>query len=203
MTLSKNYNGKLNESSVYQAFDVHSLLNQNVRRRKPDAIKCAQYLSGEYEFVLVAKVVGYHSSISHAILDECCREWIVDAHIQDLLCQYLNSVSRVYSGEEKDESMIRQGLPRGSLLAEFLIDLYLVSIDKVAKASNCGYIRHGADICLFTSSHFQLSRMVQRLYGVLEMIGLSIDQNRLCLGKTRPDFKFLGRDIVQSSLPII
>ena len=135
-------------------------------------------------------ISAFFDNIKREILDEQVRSVIADEPLRSAI---LNAVSPVLV--KRGRSFQRQdGLPQGNGLAPFLSNLYMDEFDKACADLN--YFRYADDILVLARSKQEAEQARERLRGLAESLGLSLNPRKTLVRdvRSRPIF-FLGYEI--------
>ena len=142
---------------------------------------------GRTPWVLKSDVADYYASHNHSVVMEQWRAIVKDARILDILYQVVDRME-VRCGAY---TQVTRGITKGCPLSPLMGALMLKSLD-VQVPPGCVVIRYMDDWVILTRSRAQLRRMVQKMYRVLDSLGMRIAVAKTFIGRVAHGFDFLG-----------
>ena len=108
-------------------------------------------------FVSRTDVKSYYASIDHEILFAQLKQHVADAHLLDLLWQYLRRT--IYDGGQYED--VKQGISLGCSLSPLMGALYLTPLDERMAATGLFYVRFMDDWLVLAPTRWKLRAAVQ------------------------------------------
>lgn len=173
------------------------------------AIQRARGYAGKYRFVLKTDTRLFFPSIDHAILIEKIKNKIKDKRLLSLIGKIID---QPFPGQMKPTyfpgddlfaiSERRVGLPIGNQTSQLFGNLYLDSLDHLAKDRMRipGYVRYMDDIVLFGESNQQLWQWLEVLRQHCFELRLRLHPRKTNLTTTADGFRFLGFHIKRDAI---
>lgn len=144
-----------------------------------------------HHFVLHADIKSCFDHINLKRLQQQIFEFVVDKQVKALIHQWLFAHATSPSWLTGKST----GVPQGSVLAPTFANLYLHPIDEYLAAKHIRFCRYADDLLLQFSTHKAAEQGHLLLSKQVNRIGLSLNQEKLFLGRSSPKIKFLGKPL--------
>ena len=135
-------------------------------------------------------IKSYYASINHAILIGLLTKYYQDKN----LLRLLTSIITVLIITKRGFTNPHTGISIRSPLATFFSAIYLMPLDDIFSSMDVCYIRYQDDIVILFKSKSQFRRGKQKLYKILNMLGLTLSRRKSYSGVIK-DFHFLWAHI--------
>jgi len=167
------------------------------------AIDRAQHFSRRFKYVLPCDIQQYFPAIDHDILRRILfrrikndgARWLIDLILKSGEGVLHDSYKMVYfPGDDLFANNRPRGLPIGNLTSQFWANCYLDGFDHFVKRElGCkGYVRYVDDMLLFDDDKKRLWEWKTALNQRLELLRLTIHENRAQVRPVREGAPFLG-----------
>jgi len=139
-------------------------------------------------FVFRSDVKSYYASIDHEILFAQLKQHVADAHLLDLLWQYLRRT--IYDGGQYED--VKQGISLGCSLSPLMGALYLTPLDERMAATGLFYVRFMDDWAVLAPTRWKLRAAVQCVNQTLAELKVRQHPDKTFVGRISRGFDFLG-----------
>lgn len=149
----------------------------------------AAVLSGKYRYVCKTDISKFFDNIRHDILEKILRLRIREDDVIDLIMAQLKTPSVDNTGVLKPKEI---GVYQGSSISPILSNIYMTDIDFQMEKIPVFYARYADDMVIMADSKEKLEGAYVNLRGMLEKIGLQINEEKTVVREISEGFEFLG-----------
>ena len=144
-----------------------------------------------YVFALKTDVQDFFEHIQHERLRVMLEKKIKEQDILDLIMQFLQAD---YVGEDGELHPKQIGIYQGASISPILSNIYMDELDRQMVYGGVFFARYADDMILLAENVIDLQNALIKLQGILENVGLTLNEKKTFIKTIEEGFTFLGYD---------